>query len=68
MIFLYNADIRDALKANRVFGYEVAERLGMTEFSFSRMLARKELTPERKQQILEAIGGVRNAEITNTDP
>lgn len=65
---MYNVDIRDAIKSNGLFGYQVAELIGMTEFSFSRMLARKELTPERKQQILKAIGGVRNAETTDKKP
>ena len=60
---MYNIDIRDAIKQHGLYGYQVAQRIGMTEFSFSRLLARKELTPERKQQILDAIGGrKRNAE------
>ena len=59
---MYNIDIRDAIKSRGLYGYQVAEMIGVTEFSFSRMLARRELTPERKQQILSAIGGGRNAE------
>lgn len=59
---MYNVDIRDAMKEKRIYGYEVAEKIGMTEFSFSRLLARKELTPERKKEILQIIRGEKNAE------
>ena len=65
MIYLFNVDIRDAIKSKGLFGYQVAEMIGMTEFSFSRLLARKELSPERKEQIYRAIGGENHAE--NTD-
>lgn len=64
---MYNIDIRDAIKSRGLYGYQVAERIGMTEFSFSRMLARKELTPERKKQIFDAIGGVKDVKATNAD-
>ena len=59
---MFNVDVRDAIKSKGLYGYQVAEMIGMTEFSFSRLLARRELTPERKQQILEVIGGGKNAE------
>lgn len=65
---MYNVDIRDAIKSRGLYGYQVAERIGMTEFSFSRMLARKELTPERKQQILDAIGGEDDAKAATLQP
>lgn len=65
---MYNIDIRDAIKSRGLYGYQVAERIGMTEFSFSRMLARKELTPERKKQILDAIGGEDDAKAATLQP
>ena len=65
---MYNVDIRDAIKSRGLYGYQVAERIGMTEFSFSRMLARKELTPERKKQILDAIGGEDDAKAATLQP
>ena len=65
---MYNVDIRDAIKSRGLYGYQVAERIGMTEFSFSRMLARKELTPERKKQILDVIGGVKDVETSEAKP
>lgn len=58
---LFNVDIRDAIRSKGLYGYQVAEMIGMTEFSFSRLLARKELSPERKEQIFKAIGGEHNA-------
>ena len=57
---MYNVDVRDAIKEKRLFHYEVAEIIGITECSLSRLLARKELSPERKQKILDAIGYKRN--------
>lgn len=65
---MYNIDIRDAIKSRGLYGYQVAERIGMTEFSFSRMLARKELTAERKKQILDAIGGEDDAKAATLQP
>ncbi len=59
---MFNVDIRDAIRSRGLYGYQVAEMIGMTEFSFSRLLARRELTPERKQLILDVIGGGKNAE------
>lgn len=53
---MFNVDIRDAIRSNGLYGYQVAEMIGMTETSFSRLLARKELSPERKKQIFDAIG------------
>ena len=39
----------------RVKGYEVASALGIAETSFSRMLARRELSEAEKQKILAVI-------------
>ncbi len=52
---MHNIDIRDAMKLNRVYGYEIAAALGIAESSFSRMMARRELTQEQKQQIITLI-------------
>ena len=49
-----NLDIRMAIKKARLFAYEVAEAMGITETYFSRKL-RKELPPEEKQRILAVI-------------
>lgn len=49
-----NLEIRMAIKNARLFNYEIAAELGLSETSFSRKL-RKELTPDEKERILAAI-------------
>lgn len=49
-----NIEIRNALKKKRMFNYELAELLGVTEWTLSRKL-RKELPPDEKQKILDII-------------
>lgn len=49
-----NTQIRAAIAAAGLKQWHVAERLGITESKFSRML-RHELTEEQRQQVLEAI-------------
>lgn len=49
-----NLEIREAIKRARLFGYEVAAALGMSETSFSRKL-RQELSSEEKERIIAAI-------------
>lgn len=51
-----NIEIRNALKEKRMFNYELAELLGISEFTLSRKL-RKELPKEEKQRILQIIRG-----------
>lgn len=51
-----NLEIRNALKKKRMYNYELAELLGITEFTLSRKL-RKELPDEEKKKILEIIKG-----------
>lgn len=58
-----NLDIRLKLKENRLHHYEVAEKLGVSEYTFCVWL-RKELPTERKNAVLSAIDeltrGVKN--------
>lgn len=49
-----NLEIRTAIMAAGLKHYQVAEKLGIHDDSFSRML-RKELTDEKKRIVLEAI-------------
>lgn len=49
-----NLDIRKEMSDRRLFNYEVAEAMGITEFSFSRKM-RKELSPKEKEKVLAAI-------------
>ena len=52
---MYNLEVRNAIKRAGLFGYEVASGLGMSETSFSRKLARKELPNDQKEHILRTI-------------
>jgi len=49
-----NQDIRKAIKESRVKYYEVADRLGISDSSFSRLL-RYELDSEYKYEIFKVI-------------
>ena len=49
-----NLEVRLAIKEARLFNYEVAAKLGISETYFSRKL-RQELTQEEKRKILELI-------------
>lgn len=49
-----NQDIRQQAKTARVYLWEVADRLGVTDATFSRKL-RKEFSTEEKEKILAII-------------
>ena len=49
-----NLEIRQAMKERRMFNYELAEMLGISEFTLSRKL-RNELPQEEKERILNLI-------------
>lgn len=49
-----NMEIRTALKEKRMYNYELAEMLGITEWTLSRKL-RKELPDDEKKKILDII-------------
>lgn len=51
-----NIEIRNELKKNRMFNYELASMLGISEWTLSRKL-RTELPDEEKKRILEIIRG-----------
>lgn len=50
----YNVDIKELLKENHIFKWEVAEVLNIPETSFSRLF-RHELSKEQKTKILSAV-------------
>lgn len=65
-----NQRIRKAAKANRVKLWQIAEKLGIPDFAFSKKL-RREL-PETEQAkieeiILEIAGGTEHAEATRAE-
>ena len=49
-----NEDIREAIKTSGLFQWQIAEQIGVTEFTFTRWL-RGVLSDERKERILSAI-------------
>ena len=52
---MFNIDVRNAIRQAGFRQYEVAEVLGISETSFSRSMARKELPSDKKQHILRMI-------------
>lgn len=51
---MHNTQIREAAAASGIKLWQIADVLGIADATFSRKL-RKELPPEEKQRILEAI-------------
>lgn len=49
-----NADVRQEIKAHRLFQYEVAEELGVSACTFC-VWMRHEMSPEKKDSVLAAI-------------
>ena len=60
---MFNKDIREAAKRNGVFLYAVAEKLGVSEPTMTRML-RKELGPEKKSDIFKIISELSQEQIS----
>ena len=56
-----NIEVRDAIKRTRVYGYEIAAALGISETHFSRKM-RKEFTPEEKNRVLAVIAKLAKGE------
>ena len=56
---MHNIDIRQAIKSARIYGYEIAQGLGITESTFSKRLTRRELTDNEKKQIYKIINEVK---------
>lgn len=52
-----NHEIRSAAKQHGVYLWEIADRCGITDSTFSRRL-RRELTPEETSRILEIIRAI----------
>ena len=51
---LSNAEIRRSIAESGLLKWEVAERIGISDSSFSRML-RRELPPDKRERVLQAI-------------
>ena len=49
-----NIEIKETIKKARLYQYEIAQKLGITEFTLC-VWFRSELSPDRKEKILSAI-------------
>jgi predicted XRE-type DNA-binding protein len=56
---LANTDIKQLIRKKRLFRYEVAEAMGISEGYLSKLL-REPLTEERRIQIIEAVSRLTN--------
>lgn len=52
---MHNIEIRQAMKSARIYSYEIAKELGITESTFSKRLTRRELTEDEKKLIYNII-------------
>ena len=56
-----NEDLKQLIKKHRLFRYEIADAMGISEGYLSTLL-RKPLTEEMEQKVLEAINKLSNQE------
>lgn len=52
-----NIELRQAIKANRLYHYEIAEELGISEYTLCVWL-RHELDPEHRRRVEDAINAL----------
>ena len=57
-----NLELRDAIKKSRVFHYEIAEAMGMSEVAFSKLL-RTELSADKKEQVMSVVDKLRGEQV-----
>ncbi len=65
-IKMANEEIKDVIKKKRLFRYEVAEAMGITEGYLSTLL-RKPLSEEHQKEILDAINIILESENEKDD-
>lgn len=56
-----NKDINTEIRKSRFYRYQIAMEIGVTEFTFTRWF-RRELTPEQKEQVRDAIRRLKEQE------
>ena len=54
-----NLELRQFIKDNRVMHYEIAEKLGISEYTLCKRL-RKKLSDEQRERIINAVKELRN--------
>ena len=57
-----NSEIREIIRKNRIFHYEIAEALEISEPAFSKWL-RSEMDAERKEKVMRAIESIKGEQM-----
>ena len=57
-----NMEIRETIRRSRIKQYEIANKIGVNKSTLNVWLHVKELPPERKEQILQAIEEIKAEE------
>ena len=56
---MVNLEIREEIRKKRLFHYEIADALGISESAFSKWL-RSEMNAEKKEKVMQAIERLQN--------
>ena len=54
-----NEEVKKIIRQSRIMQYEIAERLGVSEYTLCKWF-RRELTDEQKQRIFEAVRAIKS--------
>ncbi len=57
-----NSEIKRTIKESRIMQYEIAAKMGISEYTLCKWF-RKELTSEQRMQILDAIAALKAGEV-----
>ena len=57
-----NSEIKRSIKESRIMQYEIAAKMGISEYTLCKWF-RKELTSEQRMQILDAIAALKDGEV-----
>ena len=57
-----NSEIKRTIKESRIMQYEIAAKMGISEYTLCKWF-RKELTSEQRMQILDAIAALKDGEV-----
>ena len=57
-----NSEIKRTIKESRIMQYEIAAKMGISEYTLCKWF-RKDLTSEQRMQILDAIAALKAGEV-----
>ena len=57
-----NSEIKRTIKESRIMQYEIAAKMGISEYTLCKWF-RKELTSEQRMQILDATAALKDGEV-----